>query len=132
MFSVGRMQICHFRRFCQNGPFLAGDKNTIYQKHGLCTPRWHTNHENSIRTERQQHCMCGSCKLTDDVEQQGARQGALSFRGVAFMTGLAFLAVLESNLLLVLQNTRQRGDPDGFGRDGFPLQLRPHFPTSRE
>ena len=25
-----------FRRFRQNGPFLAGDKNTVYQKHGLC------------------------------------------------------------------------------------------------
>ena len=36
MFSVGRMQIRHFRRFRQNGPFLAGDKNTVYQKHGLC------------------------------------------------------------------------------------------------
>ena len=38
MFSVGRMQIRHFRRFRQNGPFLAGDKNTVYQKHGLCHP----------------------------------------------------------------------------------------------
>ena len=37
-FSVGRMQICDFRRFRQNGPFLAGDKNTVYQKHGLCHP----------------------------------------------------------------------------------------------
>ena len=34
--SMGRMQIRHFRRFHQNGPFLAGDKNTIYQKHSLC------------------------------------------------------------------------------------------------
>ena len=32
------MQIRHFRRFRQNGPFLAGDKNTVYQKHGLCHP----------------------------------------------------------------------------------------------
>ena len=32
------MQIRHFRRFRQNGPFLAGDKNTVYQKHGLCDP----------------------------------------------------------------------------------------------
>ena len=38
MFSQGRMQIRHFRRFRQNGPFLAGDKNTVYQKHGLCDP----------------------------------------------------------------------------------------------
>ena len=38
MFSVGRMQIRHFRRFRQNGPFLAGDKNTVYQKHRLCDP----------------------------------------------------------------------------------------------
>ena len=37
-FSQGRMQIRHFRRFRQNGPFLAGDKNTVYQKHGLCDP----------------------------------------------------------------------------------------------
>ena len=36
--SLGRMQIRHFRRFRQNGPFLAGDKNTVYQKHGLCHP----------------------------------------------------------------------------------------------
>ena len=32
------MQIRHFRRFRQNGPFSAGDKNTVYQKHGLCAP----------------------------------------------------------------------------------------------
>ena len=32
------MQIRHFRRFRQNGPFLAGDKNTVYQKHGLRHP----------------------------------------------------------------------------------------------
>ena len=32
------MQIRHFRRFRQNGPFLARDKNTAYQKHGLCHP----------------------------------------------------------------------------------------------
>ena len=32
------MQIRHFRRFRQNGPFLVGDKNTVYQKHGLCHP----------------------------------------------------------------------------------------------
>ena len=32
------MQIRHFHRFRQNGPFLAGDKNTVYQKHGLCHP----------------------------------------------------------------------------------------------
>ena len=32
------MRIRHFRRFRQNGPFLAGDKNTVYQKHGLCDP----------------------------------------------------------------------------------------------
>ena len=32
------MQIRHFRRFRQNGPFLAGDKNKVYQKHGLCDP----------------------------------------------------------------------------------------------
>ena len=38
MFSVGGMRIRHFRRFRQNGPFLAGDKNTVYQKHGLCDP----------------------------------------------------------------------------------------------
>ena len=38
LFSVGRMQIRHFRRFRQNTPFLAGDKNTVYQKHGLCDP----------------------------------------------------------------------------------------------
>ena len=38
LFSVGRMRIRHFRRFRQNGPFLAGDKNTVYQKHGLCDP----------------------------------------------------------------------------------------------
>ena len=31
----GRMQIHHFR---QNGPFLAGDKDTVYQKHGLRHP----------------------------------------------------------------------------------------------
>ena len=31
MFSVGRMQIRHFRRFRQSGPFLAGDKSTVYQ-----------------------------------------------------------------------------------------------------
>ena len=35
---MGRMQIRHFRRFRQNGPFLAGDKGTVYQKHGLCQP----------------------------------------------------------------------------------------------
>ena len=28
------MQIRHFRRFCQNGPFLARE---VYQKHGLAT-----------------------------------------------------------------------------------------------
>ena len=38
LFSVGRVQIRHFRHFRQNGPFLAGDKNTVYQKHGLCDP----------------------------------------------------------------------------------------------
>ena len=38
MFSVGRMQIRQFRRFRQNGPFLAGDKNMVYQKHILCHP----------------------------------------------------------------------------------------------
>ena len=32
------MQIRHFRRFRQNGPSSAGDKNTVYQKHGLCDP----------------------------------------------------------------------------------------------
>ena len=34
------MQIRHFRRFRQNGPFFAGDKNTVYQNliHGLCHP----------------------------------------------------------------------------------------------
>ena len=32
------MQIRHFRRFRRNGPFLAGDKNTVFQKHGLCHP----------------------------------------------------------------------------------------------
>ena len=33
------MQIRHFCRFRQNGPFfLAGEKNTVYQKHGLCHP----------------------------------------------------------------------------------------------
>ena len=47
LFSVGRMQICHFRRFRQNDPFLARDKN-IYswqgiktqfaKKRGLCHP----------------------------------------------------------------------------------------------
>ena len=36
--SVGRMQIRHFRRFHQNSPSLAGDKNTVYQKQGLCHP----------------------------------------------------------------------------------------------
>ena len=35
---MGRMRIRHFRRFRQNGPFLAGDKNTVDQKHGLCHP----------------------------------------------------------------------------------------------
>ena len=40
LFSVGRMQIRHFRRFRQNGPFLAGDKNTVYQKHGLPKTRF--------------------------------------------------------------------------------------------
>ena len=38
LLSVGRTQIRHFRRFRQNDPFLAGDKNTVYQKHGLCHP----------------------------------------------------------------------------------------------
>ena len=38
LFSVGRMQIRHFRRFRQNGPSLAWDKDTVYQKHGLCHP----------------------------------------------------------------------------------------------
>ena len=35
------MQTCHFRRFRQNGTFLtflAGDKNTVYQKRGFCHP----------------------------------------------------------------------------------------------
>ena len=37
MFSVGRMQIHHFRRFRQNGPSLAGNKqNTVYPKHEAC------------------------------------------------------------------------------------------------
>ena len=34
---MGRMRIRHFR---QNGPFLAGDKNTVYQKHGSCLPEF--------------------------------------------------------------------------------------------
>ena len=38
LFSVGRMQTRYFRRFRWNRPFLAGDKNTVYQKHGLCHP----------------------------------------------------------------------------------------------
>ena len=38
LFSAGRMQIRHFRRFRQNGPFLAGDKSTVHQKHGLRDP----------------------------------------------------------------------------------------------
>ena len=44
LFSVGRMQVRHFRRFRQSGPFLTGDKNTVYQKHGLCHPE---NQKNS-------------------------------------------------------------------------------------
>ena len=36
------MQIRHFRRFVQTTVFLAVDKNTVYQKHGLCHPElWH-------------------------------------------------------------------------------------------
>ena len=38
LLSVGRTQIRHFRSFRQNVPFLAGVKNTVYQKHGLCHP----------------------------------------------------------------------------------------------
>ena len=37
-FSVGRMQIRHFRRFRQNRPFVAGDKITLCQKDSLCHP----------------------------------------------------------------------------------------------
>ena len=46
---------------------------------------------------------------------QDDRKGGLSLRGVAFMTVLAVLAVLESTLL-VLQNTVPRDDRDGFWR----------------
>ena len=35
---MGGMPIRHFRRFRQNGPFLAGDKSTVYQKHGFWEP----------------------------------------------------------------------------------------------
>ena len=45
LFSVGRMQIRHFRRFRQNGPFLAGNKTTVYQKHGLRHPEAELLHD---------------------------------------------------------------------------------------
>ena len=41
------MQIRHSRRFRQNGPFLAGDKSTVYQKHGL----WYPDQKGTIQGE---------------------------------------------------------------------------------
>ena len=54
---------------------------------------------------------------------QNDGKGGLSLRGVAFVTVLAVLAVLESGehhplLLLVLQNTVPRDDRDGFDAFG--------------
>ena len=38
VFGGGRIQIPHFCCFHQNAPFLAGDKNMVYQNHGFCHP----------------------------------------------------------------------------------------------
>ena len=54
VFSGLECKFVIYRRFRQNGPFLAGDKNKVYQKHGLCHP------EKLIANRNPQFFVCNS------------------------------------------------------------------------
>ena len=51
MFSVGRNANSSFSPFSSNGPFSAGDTNTVYQKRGLRQPQERSSGEVNRRPD---------------------------------------------------------------------------------